>query len=51
VYGGRSRFISEKVLKTMEQTAFHGAQLGEATPLGDGRASTLDVSARLKDMW
>jgi DNA helicase II / ATP-dependent DNA helicase PcrA len=51
VYGGRSRFISDKVLKTMEQTAFHGAQLGEATPLGDGRASTLDVSARLKDMW
>jgi DNA helicase II / ATP-dependent DNA helicase PcrA len=51
VYGGRSRFISEKVLKTMEQTAFHGAQLGEATPLGDGRAPTLDVSARLKDMW
>jgi DNA helicase-2/ATP-dependent DNA helicase PcrA len=51
VYGGRSRFMSEKVLKTMEQTAFHGAQLGEATPLGDARASTLDVSARLKDMW
>jgi DNA helicase-2/ATP-dependent DNA helicase PcrA len=51
VYGGRSRFISDKVLKTMEQTAFHGAQLGEAAPLGDGRASTLDVSARLKDMW
>src|SRR5579863_5303750 len=51
VYGGRSRFISDKVLKTMEQTAFHGAQLGEATPLGDARASTLDLSARLKDMW
>ncbi len=51
VYGGRSRFISDKVLKTMEQTAFHGAQLGESTPLGDARASTLDLSARLKDMW
>ena len=51
VYGGRSRFISDKVLKTMEQTAFHGAQLGEATPLGDPRAWTLDLSARLKDMW
>jgi hypothetical protein len=35
----------------MEQTAFHGAQLGEATPLGDARASTLYLSARLKDMW
>jgi hypothetical protein len=50
VYGGRSRFISEKVLKTMEPAAFHGAQLGD-TPLGDARTSTLDVSARLKDMW
>jgi DNA helicase II / ATP-dependent DNA helicase PcrA len=50
VYGGRSRFISEKVLKTMEQTAFHGAQLGD-TALGEGQASTLDVTARLKDMW
>jgi DNA helicase-2/ATP-dependent DNA helicase PcrA len=51
VYGGRSRFMSEKVLKTMEQTAFQGAQLGEAAPLGDSRSSTLDLSARLKDMW
>jgi DNA helicase-2/ATP-dependent DNA helicase PcrA len=50
VYGGRSRFMSEKVLKTMEPAAFHGAQLGD-TPLGDARVSTLDVSARLKDMW
>jgi hypothetical protein len=51
VYGGRSRDMSEKVLKTMQQQAFHGAQLGEATPLGDAQASTLDVTARLKDMW
>jgi DNA helicase II / ATP-dependent DNA helicase PcrA len=51
VYGGRSRFMSEKLLKTMQQAAFHGVQLGEATPLGDARTSTLDVSARLKDMW
>jgi len=35
----------------MQQVAFHGAQLGEATPLDDARASTLDVSARLKEMW
>jgi DNA helicase II / ATP-dependent DNA helicase PcrA len=51
VYGGRSRFISEKVLNSMQQVAFHGAQLGEAAALGDARTSTLDVSARLKDMW
>ena len=51
VYGGRSRFVSEKVLKTMQQVAFHGALLGEAMPLDDAEASALDVTARLKDMW
>jgi len=51
VYGGRSRFISDKVLRTMQQVAVHGAQLGEATPLGDAQSSALDVTARLKDMW
>jgi DNA helicase-2/ATP-dependent DNA helicase PcrA len=51
VYGGRSRFMSEKVLKTMQQIAFQGAQLGEATPLEGAQSSALDVTARLKDMW
>jgi DNA helicase II / ATP-dependent DNA helicase PcrA len=51
VYGGRSRFISDKVLKSMQQVAFQGAQLGEAAMAGDERAATLDVTARLKDMW
>jgi len=50
VYGGRSRFISDKVLKSMQQLAFQGAQLGEAA-LGDARTATLDVTARLRDMW
>jgi DNA helicase II / ATP-dependent DNA helicase PcrA len=50
VYGGRSRFISDKVLKTMEPAAFQGAQLGDS-PLAGGQPSTLDVTARLKDMW
>jgi len=50
VYGGRSRFISDKVLKSMQQLAFQGAQLGEAA-LGDTRTATLDVTARLRDMW
>jgi DNA helicase-2/ATP-dependent DNA helicase PcrA len=51
VYGGRSRFMSEKVLKCMQQVAFQGEQLGDATPLGDAQVSMLDVTARLKDMW
>jgi DNA helicase-2/ATP-dependent DNA helicase PcrA len=51
VYGGRSRFISEKVLKSMQQVAFQGAQLGEAALPGDERAAALDVTARMRDMW
>ena len=32
------------------RATFHGAHLGEA-PLGEARAVTVDVGARLKDMW
>ncbi|HEY3809132.1 MAG TPA: ATP-dependent helicase [Steroidobacteraceae bacterium] len=51
VYGTRSRFLSEKVLKTMETAAFQSARLGEPASLGEGAGATLDVSARLKAMW
>jgi DNA helicase-2/ATP-dependent DNA helicase PcrA len=52
VYGARSRFMTEKVLKAFEPAAFQAARLSEpAVALSDGRPSTLDVSARLKAMW
>jgi len=51
VYGGRSRFVSERLLKCVEQIAFQGAQLKEAGPLADAGASAVDISARLKQMW
>ncbi len=51
VYGGRSRFISDKVLKTMVQTGFQPQALTAAVPLGDEQAATLDVAGRLKQMW
>ncbi len=51
VYGGRSRFVSEKLLKTCEQIAFQGANLKEAATIADAGSSTLDISARLKQMW
>jgi DNA helicase-2/ATP-dependent DNA helicase PcrA len=52
VYGGRSRFLTEKVLKTLEATSFQGSSLGgEAAPLQSTESSTVDVSARLKEMW
>jgi DNA helicase-2/ATP-dependent DNA helicase PcrA len=50
VYGGRSRFISDKLLKCLEPASFHGAHLAE-TALGEARAPSVDVGARLKDMW
>jgi DNA helicase-2/ATP-dependent DNA helicase PcrA len=51
VYGGRSRFIGDKVLKCVQQLAFQGAHLGDASPLASKNEATLDVTARLKDMW
>ncbi len=50
VYGARSRFVTDKVLKCVEQTSFHGSTSGADT-LAEARAVTLDVGARLKDMW
>jgi DNA helicase-2/ATP-dependent DNA helicase PcrA len=52
VYGGRSRFMTEKVLKTLDPVTFHGAALGSGEALADSSATvTLDVGARLRDMW
>jgi len=50
VYGGRSRFLTEKVLKNLETSTFHGSNLGEA-PLQAAADSTLDITARMKEMW
>jgi DNA helicase-2/ATP-dependent DNA helicase PcrA len=51
VYGGRSRFVSDRMLKTMEQTGYQPAVLTDALSVGDARDATLDVGARLKEMW
>jgi DNA helicase-2/ATP-dependent DNA helicase PcrA len=50
VYGGRSRFMTEKLLKCLEQTAFHGARTPEAA-LKDAGAPRIDVASRLKDLF
>jgi DNA helicase II / ATP-dependent DNA helicase PcrA len=50
VYGARSRFITDKVLKCCEQSAFQGSQNAEGT-LNEARAEKIDVAAKLKDMW
>ena len=52
VYGGRSRFVTEKVQKTLEPITFHGSSLGAGDTLQDSAAPvTVDVGARLRDMW
>ncbi|MGH8319923.1 MAG: ATP-dependent helicase [Steroidobacteraceae bacterium] len=52
VYGGRSRFLSEKVLKTLEATTFLGSNLaGESALSQESGDTAVDVGARLKEMW
>jgi len=50
VYGGRSRFMTEKVLKALDATTFQGSSLGEAS-LADAGQSALDAVERVKSMW
>ncbi|HTW38792.1 MAG TPA: ATP-dependent helicase [Steroidobacteraceae bacterium] len=52
VYGGRSRFMSDKLLKAFEATTVRGAQLDEAALPAEGSGEdAIDVGARLKEMW
>ena len=51
VYGGRSRFLTEKVLKTLEATTFHGSSATGESLKPESEDTALDVGARLKEMW
>jgi DNA helicase II / ATP-dependent DNA helicase PcrA len=51
VYGGRSRFLTEKVLKTLDASAFAGSGLGDAPLAESGSEQALDITARMKEMW
>jgi len=52
VYGGRSRFITEKVLKTLEAATHHSSAVAVGDTLAaDSTPVTVDVGARLRDMW
>jgi DNA helicase-2/ATP-dependent DNA helicase PcrA len=51
VYGGRSRFLTEKVLKTLDASTFAGAGLGDAPLAESGSEQALDITARMKEMW
>jgi DNA helicase-2/ATP-dependent DNA helicase PcrA len=52
VYGARSRFLTDKVQKTLDAVTFHSATLGGADTLQEAQApAQVDVGARLRDMW
>jgi len=52
VYGGRSRFMTEKVLSTFDAVTFQGSLgAGGDTLKSSGEQVTVDVGARLREMW
>jgi DNA helicase-2/ATP-dependent DNA helicase PcrA len=52
VYGGRSRFVTEKVQKTLEAVTFHSSAFGGGDKLQEATTPvSVDVGARLRDMW
>jgi DNA helicase-2/ATP-dependent DNA helicase PcrA len=51
VYGGRSRFISEKVLKCLEQGSFSGSTAIDGKLTSAQQPVAIDASERLKALW
>ncbi len=51
VYGGRSRFMTEKVLKCFEQTGFTGTRTSDSRLLRADEPISINATGRLKDMW
>ncbi|HTQ37290.1 MAG TPA: ATP-dependent helicase [Steroidobacteraceae bacterium] len=52
VYGGRSRFLTDKVLKCFEQTSFAGSRAGDSRLASTGpEPISIDASGVLKGMW
>jgi DNA helicase-2/ATP-dependent DNA helicase PcrA len=49
VYGARSRFMSDKVLKCFAPTTFHGTPTPDRVAAEGGQK--LDIASKLKDMW
>jgi DNA helicase II / ATP-dependent DNA helicase PcrA len=51
VYGGRSRFLTEKVLRSLDASTFQGSSFSSDAPLQTSGESTLDITQRMKEMW
>jgi DNA helicase II / ATP-dependent DNA helicase PcrA len=51
VYGGRSRFMSEKVLKCFEQTRYAGSSVQDSRLKHADEPVKIDAKAKLMEMW
>lgn len=50
VYGARSRFVTERLLETM-QTCFQGRRDANGSALRSRSATKVDVASRMREMW
>ncbi|MGH8166596.1 MAG: 3'-5' exonuclease, partial [Woeseiaceae bacterium] len=50
VYGARSRFMTDRLLQTME-TKFHGRREATSRHMSPQSGQTVDVALRLREMW
>ena len=51
VYGGRSRFLTEKVIKCFDEQTFQGSNVDVKIEDAPAESGTIDVASRLKQMW
>jgi DNA helicase-2/ATP-dependent DNA helicase PcrA len=51
VYGARSRFLTEKVVKCFDEQTFQGANVAEKIDEAAAESAIIDMASRLKQMW
>jgi len=51
VYGGRSRFLTEKLIKCFDEQTFQGSNVDVKIEETAAESGTIDVASRLKQMW
>ena len=51
VYGGRSRFLTEKLVKCFDEQTFQGSNVDVKIEAAAPESGTIDVASRLKQMW
>ncbi len=50
VYGARSRFVTESLLRTLQQ-CWHGRREAAPADAGVAPGRSLDVAAKMREMW